>query len=275
MTNGLMDADQAKKLARATLAVASQDQDFARFGAHAHRYRFAPPLAAARLRAIEKAHGVRIPEDYATFVTTVGAAGAGPFYGLLPLDTPSQLSTLAGELGTEDLAGAFALCHMGCTYVALLVVAGPRRGEVWADFRSVGAGFRPLYPSFSHLYEHWLEVMAAPDQTLDTSLPPVACGLPGLIDKVIVDYATANHKQLEACTEDDARAALGRIPDGAIAFRAAGPTTRHYFDEGDPVDVCPSCRRLADHFIARGAMRGAQIVPGAPPRIRRESGASA
>lgn len=277
MTTARMDTEHAKKLARTVEGIASQDQDFARFGAHAHRYRFSPPLSVARLRAIEKEHGVRIPEDYASFVTTVGASGAGPYHGLLPLDAPAQLATLGGELDVDgeasgqELAGAFALCHMGCTYVALVLVSGPHRGEIWGDFRSVGAGFRPLYPSFAHLYEHWLEVMSTPDQMLDTSLPPIACGLPGLIDKVILDYAAESHKQLAACNEDDARIALGRIPDGAIAFRAVGPTTRHYFDEGDPVDVCPSCRRLAAHFIELGAMRSAQIVPGAPPRVSRES----
>ena len=169
MTLPRMDAEQAQKMARAVESIAAQDQDFARFGAQSHRYKFDAPLTMTRLHAIEKSHDVRLPEDYAAFVTTVGAAGAGPYHGLLPLDVPSQLATLTGEFTTfadewnpkegdprraaflsdEALGGTFALCHMGCTYVALLIVAGSKRGEIWGDFRSAGAGFRPLYESFN------------------------------------------------------------------------------------------------------------------------------
>lgn len=55
------------------------------FGASGHGFTFSPPLAPSRLAQFEVSHNVRIPDEYATFLTEVGNGGAGPGYGLFPL----------------------------------------------------------------------------------------------------------------------------------------------------------------------------------------------
>ena len=60
------------------------------FGVREHRFRFHPPLGGAALDAFEARHQLLLPVDYRAFLAEVGNGGAGPFYGVLPLDTPAQ-----------------------------------------------------------------------------------------------------------------------------------------------------------------------------------------
>lgn len=57
------------------------------FGVEAHLYRMKPPLSSAALESFEDAHHVRLPEDYRAFLLHVGNGGAGPYYGILPLQS--------------------------------------------------------------------------------------------------------------------------------------------------------------------------------------------
>jgi hypothetical protein len=77
------------------------------FGASTHGYALAPPWPEARVDAFERLHRVRLPEEYRRFVTTLGSAGAGPYYGLqapaaLELDAfprvTSRITTRSGEV---------------------------------------------------------------------------------------------------------------------------------------------------------------------------------
>ena len=55
------------------------------FGADGHRFCIHPPLSEKKLRDFEDDHQVRLPEDYRTFLGSVGRGGAGPSYGIFNL----------------------------------------------------------------------------------------------------------------------------------------------------------------------------------------------
>ena len=44
-----------------------------------------PPLTEEEAAAFEAEKGIRLPEDYRRFITTVASSGSQPFYGLEPL----------------------------------------------------------------------------------------------------------------------------------------------------------------------------------------------
>jgi hypothetical protein len=110
--------------------------------------------------------------------------GAGPFYGLLPLDrwdealvactTSDVLRTpfpvepdrtygddWLAEVGLEDdddewFSGAIALSHLGCGHMAVLVVTGPARGEIaYTNWSASAPAFRAT--DYLSWYERWLD----------------------------------------------------------------------------------------------------------------------
>lgn len=71
----------ADKLRRARQA------DLRPFGCEAHGLRLRPPLAPEAVAKVEARLGVDLPAEYRAFITRVGDGGAGPAYGLFPLET--------------------------------------------------------------------------------------------------------------------------------------------------------------------------------------------
>ncbi|MFB7476077.1 SMI1/KNR4 family protein [Kitasatospora sp. NPDC056184] len=59
------------------------------FGAIGHRFRLQPVLSPAELAGLEAQIGVRLPWEYRTFLLAVGAGGAGPAYGVFPVQHES------------------------------------------------------------------------------------------------------------------------------------------------------------------------------------------
>jgi hypothetical protein len=55
------------------------------FACHDHRYEIRPPASPKILDRVESLAGVRLPEEYREFVTTVGDGAPGPYYGIMPL----------------------------------------------------------------------------------------------------------------------------------------------------------------------------------------------
>ncbi|MFI9048502.1 HEAT repeat domain-containing protein [Streptomyces sp. NPDC053427] len=208
------------------------------FGEEAHRFRLGPPLPESRVTEFETEHGIRLPEGYRSFLTTVGHAGAGPHYGLVPLEDwdlavldavrpghlrePFPLSPFDPAPGpdwydalddedAEPYPGALTLTHRGCSHYTLLVVSGPARG------RLVNADLDMRPPHFCHdtdflgWYERWLDETAAGMGTagFDLSLP---YGEPELAS-VLRDAADAHQRRAAAWT-------LGRYPALAPASRS-------------------------------------------------------
>jgi hypothetical protein len=55
------------------------------FGAGGHQFRLLDPLTHQELTDLEGQLGVRLPDDYREFLLQVGAGGAGPAYGVFPV----------------------------------------------------------------------------------------------------------------------------------------------------------------------------------------------
>lgn len=127
------------------------------FGSSHHAYRFNPPLGREQVDEFEHIHNVSLPVPYRRFITEVGNGGAGPYYGIMPLElkAPQLLqpfpSTQPFELDEDDteeswdsaIPGSISLAEYGCGIFLLLVVRGEAAGEVWVDARYEG-GIAPI-----------------------------------------------------------------------------------------------------------------------------------
>jgi hypothetical protein len=156
-------------LAELVLRLRKADRWHRVFGASHHKYRLGKPLALAELTAFESSCGVRLPEDYRSFLLTVGNGGAGPKYGLEPLQSgrrdlsrPFPFTGATDEMsdeeldaygGCDDYPGILELCHYGCNIYAYLVANGPTCGTIWVGRED----FYPTGLSFSDWYRDWAE----------------------------------------------------------------------------------------------------------------------
>ncbi|MET9099378.1 SMI1/KNR4 family protein [Streptomyces antibioticus] len=79
------------------------------FGAHGHGWELADPLTEAQLTDLETQLGVRLPEQYRSFLCEVGAGGAGPAYGVFPVRRVDGRWRWEGD--GADLADLTLLSH--------------------------------------------------------------------------------------------------------------------------------------------------------------------
>ena len=74
------------------------DVNFEVFGSKTHKYSLNPVLTENEIVSFEKKHNLTIPEEYRLFIREMGNGGAGPFYGLLPLeDNEDQIVDLDSD----------------------------------------------------------------------------------------------------------------------------------------------------------------------------------
>jgi hypothetical protein len=86
MTNMSDDTGDWHAVRDRVLTLAESDQRHQVFGALGHTFRLEAPVEVEDLNRAEAQWGVTLPADYRTFLLTVGAGGAGPFYGLVELE---------------------------------------------------------------------------------------------------------------------------------------------------------------------------------------------
>jgi hypothetical protein len=256
-----------RPLRAAVAEQAAADPRHKRFGAAQHRYELRPPLSEARLLEIEAASGCRLPPDYRDFLLELGDGGAGPYYGLVPLDQPAQLAQLPGafqppgrDAAPAPWRGVALLSHLGCGYLAHLVVDdGPHRGEVWLDLGSVAPATR-IAPHFLAFYTGWLQALQHHAWPL-AHVEPGSCALAQALSGYLGHVEARLGKppgSLDAAELSGALAALGR---GAIQIVAE---TRSFAALGEPlVEPCLACEQLLLELAAHGLAREA-VAAGAP-----------
>jgi hypothetical protein len=243
----------------AVRALAAADTGLRRFGASQHRYALAPALPADALDALERRLGAPLPDDLRGFAAAVGAGGAGPGYGVVPIESAAAYVTAApaGAAWTRGLP----LAHLGCGYAAVVALDGDARGEVWLDARAIGV-VRLIQPSFTAFYLDWIDRLAHA-RWPESHVPPGACPLAAALSGYLAHCEAELGVAAGMLAGEPLRAALSRLGPGAIAVAAESAIA--WFDDGDRVDPCISCAFLLDNLAADGLRRDV-VAPGVPPR---------
>ena len=138
-----------------------------------HQFRLGPRISSSEADAFETEHHVVLPAAYRAFLIELGGSGAGPFYGLLPLDE-CRLFTMNRKPSDGRPRGFTYVDHpdalqgdlflhiieMGCSDLCLIGVTGPLAGRVVTGNAD---GFWPPNVSsaqdFLSWYERWLNHM--------------------------------------------------------------------------------------------------------------------
>jgi hypothetical protein len=159
-----------------------KDKDMNIFGASSHEYKFNKKIKEKEIIKFEKKHNVHLPEDYKIFLVEIGNGGAGPFYGILPLEmglfcdidnpnkkyitNPSKPFLLSeawnmeytGDYEDESaldkfeekyysnelLNGTIRICNFGCGHFINLVINGSEFSHIWSDDRGSNEGIFPF-----------------------------------------------------------------------------------------------------------------------------------
>jgi hypothetical protein len=163
------------------------------FGAESHHYHLNPCLPESQIRAFEQTYAIHLPDDYRSFLKTIGNGGAGPYYGIntlerslrdwcrdedphypskaFPLHTNLELYTLDPSaefdayMTSAYIQGTIDICHYGCAVYFLLVVNGSEYGNIWVDDRASDGGIIALTQQLDHdtrvdfltWYENWID----------------------------------------------------------------------------------------------------------------------
>jgi hypothetical protein len=177
----------------------ARDLRFERFGAGAHHY-VARPADEPTVLRFERRHRARLPGAFRQLLLEVIDGGAGPGYGLFPLERPADdglLEDLAllgrrfdhdeyfdlqpPDFGPDDdeesrdaamhvywrdLPGTMTLCNYGCGIRAQLIVTGSLAGQVIVDHRCDSVG---VYP-FTRARSGWLH---APERAPSEDTSPL------------------------------------------------------------------------------------------------------
>jgi hypothetical protein len=234
------------------------------FGWEAHRFRLEAPLSEEAVRAFEQRHGVTLPEDFRRFVREAGGSGAGPYFGIYPMDrwsndSDENVHRLAidsplypgapEDEESPDLDygnGVIHLLTMGCAHYAVLVVSGRYRGRVV----NMVEGEPPCFTKdtgFLAWYERWLDEMLA---GWDTSW--FGFGTPGDATRML---EILRSPESTADDRNDALHTLSRIPSPDELVKNA--VLVHLDDSNSAVRA------------ASAALAACHRITGAEPLLRR------
>lgn len=151
------------------------DRNFEVFGSEKHKYVFNRTKSEKDLTDFEKNNGIKLPREYKEFLMQIGNGGAGPYYGLEPIENglfadldykdKTDLNDLSqpfphtshwnldfGEVTDENedeyfkqkdeeyyqnkwANGLLRVSNFGCGVTMNLVVNGEEYGNLWVDDR--------------------------------------------------------------------------------------------------------------------------------------------
>lgn len=184
---------QISKIIKKMESLKKKDTQFAIFGSETHQYKLNKTKSENELLEFEERYGIKLPYGYREFLKRVGNGGAGPYYGLEPLENsmsddldrptdnewidpskPFKFVEAWNEneetdfneeeyFSKELMNGALKISNFGCGISLILVVNGAEYGNIWVDDRGNDQG---IYPdpyfknngriNFLDWYEYWL-----------------------------------------------------------------------------------------------------------------------
>lgn len=250
------------------------------FGSSSHKYKMQDTATEQDVAKWEAIYGVRLPGDYAQFLTEIGNGGAGPYYGIYPLDKATgysetealvnpcilypkmdkeEWSRLAEPLISDRdasdeeydtahakiMGGMLCIGTRGCEYDMYLVLQGPHRGRVvyTSDFHEDFPFFFVYETNFLDWYERWLdEVIAGYDITW------FGTKLPGDEKALIEAYKSANsdEEKLEAL---NSMLKFRTLSAAAIAF-LKDVADRREADRDEAIQlICKTSLPAADSYL--------------------------
>lgn len=156
------------------------------FGANKHQYCCNPPIVEEMLQKLEEDFHIILSKEYRNFLKFIGNGGAGPYYGLYPIEkafdynkeflcmpcllkpnmTEKQWQELLEEyqINEEDdewekiYSGILPIGTQGCTYEMGLILTGEYRGRiVYFDYDYENIPFFVEENDFLKWYIRWLE----------------------------------------------------------------------------------------------------------------------
>ena len=188
--------EQIERIKSKLKALKKADKTRSVFGAEKHKYRLNARLSEKSIQRFEKELKIQLPTGYRDFLKEVGNGGAGPYYGLEPLqngryadlhhkdsndlirpDLPFPFTDAwnltEAEFTVENeeeyfnpkwVNGLLRISDYGCGTSLNLVVTGAEYGNIWMDSRVNDGGIFPdpfFSPSarinFLDWYEVWLD----------------------------------------------------------------------------------------------------------------------
>ncbi|MFG2039876.1 hypothetical protein [Dactylosporangium sp. NPDC048998] len=172
-----MDERLGRIAAKLAAAAARWAQYQDAFGVGEHRFRVRAPLGESVVAEFEERHGVRLPEEFRSFLTVIGDGGGGPGYAMPSLADACGRRCEVGHLTTPCpylpgprypngwaeahegplLGGTLKVADHGCSLETRLIVTGAARGRLFnLDVDGVGP-YVVEDPDFLAWYERWLD----------------------------------------------------------------------------------------------------------------------
>lgn len=226
----LREDNQIRRIMSKLKKVKRKDTGYSVFGSSSHKYEVKKPLDEVSLKRWEAEYGVSLPESYRQFLTRIGNGGAGPYYGIYPLDrtiayiTDHVLNTacilhpdmdneewnkLVEPLTEEDditdeeydavhdavLGGMLCIGTQGCEYDMYLVLQGEHRGRIvyTSEIYKDHPFFFTYEKNFLDWYERWLDEILE-----DYEVSWFGYVLPGDETQLMYTYTTTEDAGLKA-----------------------------------------------------------------------------
>ncbi len=259
------------------------------FGSDKHQFQLNPPASEHQLARFEGEHHVVLPSDFRAFLKVAGNGGAGPYYGIDPLEQccdiadwddmvssevaltlPCPLSPEMSresdwneqfEEGVSPFQGVLAIGTQGCTYMMGLIVSGEYAGRVvYLD-----ADYEPPYvvrePDFLSWYERWLDELLAENDMFwfgygiggnEASLLPMLADVT-LSDEQRLEVVWALGR-LKSLSPEGREQSVRMLQDPSPAVRAAGCHLLAKFENDEGLRHLPSLLQDESESVRQAAI---------------------